>query len=220
MAITDLRSFLTMLEKENELVRVQDSVSREFEIAGYVRKSSDAEGPALLFENIQGSDIPVLGAIYNNRRLMLKALQTNEENAVEDFLMAMKNLSEPVLNTSGPCKDVVYIGDEATLDKLPIPICSELDSGPFITAGVAISKDIEDGGKNASIYRFENDPNGSVLLRLFKATFSRAEKSAFPWCRRCWPVCHRISSAAGKIRGQKYTDCALIYAGHQNGYRC
>ena len=155
MAINDLRSFMQQLEDEGELLRIEEAVDRKFELSAYVRKCSDEEGPALLFENVKGSEMPVLGALYNNRRLMLKALQTTEEEAVTDYLKAMQELSEPVLVDSGACKEVVHTGSSVSLDNIPLPVFSELDNAPFITCGVAISKDIDDGTKNASIYRFE-----------------------------------------------------------------
>ncbi|MBT7950915.1 MAG: UbiD family decarboxylase [Gammaproteobacteria bacterium] len=155
MAITDLRQFIQLLEKENDLLRISDEVDLKFDISGYIRNTSDVEGPALLFENVKGYSMPVVGGLFSSRRLMLKAMETTEEDAVIHYQNAMKNLSEPQLVNSGPCKEVIKLGAQASLSDFPIPIHSELDSGPFITAGVAISKDIEDGGKNASIYRFE-----------------------------------------------------------------
>lgn len=155
MAITDLRQFMDVLERDGDLLRVSQEVDRRFEISGYIRRTSDAQGPALLFENVKGSDIPVLGGLYSSRRLMLKALEATEDNAVDSYLAAMKNLAAPKRVPTGPCKEVVHTGKDVSLDRLPIPVFSELDSGPFITAGVAISKDIDDGGRNASIYRFE-----------------------------------------------------------------
>ena len=50
---------------------------------------------------------------------------------------------------------MIRLGDEVDLTALPIPTYCELDGGPFITLGIAISKDPEDGGKNASIYRHQ-----------------------------------------------------------------
>ena len=133
MAITDLRDFMQSLENENELIRIKDPVDRKFELSGYIKNSSDVEGPALLFENVKDASVPVLGALYNNRRLMLKALQTSEENAISDYLAAMNELSEPVLCDTGPCKEVIHIGDEASLDELPLPITPVK---PLQTAGV------------------------------------------------------------------------------------
>jgi UbiD family decarboxylase len=155
MAITDLRQFIELLERDGDLIRVRNEVDRKFEISGHIRNSSDVEGPALFFENVKGSAIPVVGGLYSNRRLMLKALEATEDDAVDKYLAAMKKLAPPRLVKTGPCKEVVNTGKDVSLDLFPIPIYSEFDSGPFITAGVAISKDIDDGGKNASIYRFE-----------------------------------------------------------------
>lgn len=155
MAIVDLRQFMDVLERDGDLLRVTHEVDRKFEISGYIRNSSDVQGPALLFENVRGSAMPVVGGLFCSRRLMLKALEATEEDAVEKYLRAMKNLSAPKPVPTGPCKEVVHTGKDVSLDRLPIPVFSELDSGPFITAGVAISKDVDDGGRNASIYRFE-----------------------------------------------------------------
>ena len=94
MALTDLRDFIQQLEEEGDLVRITDPVDRKFELSGYIKNSSDVAGPALLFEDVKDSSVPVLGALYNNRRLMLKALQTTEENAISDYLEAIKNLSD------------------------------------------------------------------------------------------------------------------------------
>ncbi len=155
MAITDLRQFIRLLEQDSELLRIDDEVDLKFDISGYIRNTSDVEGPALLFENVKGHSMPVVGGLYSSRRLMLKAMETSEEGAINHYLNAMQNLSEPHLVDSGPCKEVIKSGEQASLADLPIPIHAELDSGPFITAGVAISKDVDEGGKNASIYRFE-----------------------------------------------------------------
>lgn len=155
MALTDLRDFIQQLEEDGDLIRITEPVDRKFELSGYIKNSSDVAGPALLFEHVKDSSVPVLGALYNNRRLMLKALQTTEENAISDYLEAIKNLSEPVLVDTGPCKEVIRLGEDASMDEFPLPVFSELDSGAFITCGVAISKDVEDGTKNASVYRFE-----------------------------------------------------------------
>jgi len=155
MATTDLRQFIERLESDGELLHITEEVDLKFDISGYIRNTSDVEGPALLFENVKGHSMPVVGGLFSSRRLMLKAMDITEKDAVSHYLHAMQNLSEPQLVESGPCKEVIKLAEQASLNELPIPIHSELDSGPFITAGVAISKDIDDGSKNASIYRFE-----------------------------------------------------------------
>lgn len=155
MALTNIRLLIDLLEHDGDLIRVSEEVSTQFDISGYIRNSSDIEGPAILFENVKGYSMPVIGGLYTNRRLMLKAMQATSDEAIDKFLAAKDNRVEPRLVETGLCKEVIKIGDKASLDELPIPIYSELDSGPYITAGVAITKDIDDRSKNASIYRFE-----------------------------------------------------------------
>ena len=157
MAFKDMRDFLNHLEESGRLVRVQDEVALEYELAAYLRKASDMgdDGPALLFEKVKGHDFRVAGGLYANRQLMLEALETTEQEANAKYLNAIDNLKEHRLLDRGPCNEVIRLGDEADLTGLPIPTYCELDGGPFITLGIAISKDPEDGGKNASIYRHQ-----------------------------------------------------------------
>ena len=157
MAFKDMRDFLHHLERSGSLVRIRDEVAPEHELAAYLRKASDMgdEGPALLFENIRGHEIRVAGGLFANRRLMLEALETTEEEANSKYLDAIDNLVEHKVIEEGPCNEVVRLGEEADLTAFPFPTYCELDGGPFITLGIAISRDPEDGGKNASIYRHQ-----------------------------------------------------------------
>ena len=60
MPFNDLREFITYLEGEGELIRTQKPVNVKYEISAYIRKTSDEQGPALLFDNVTGFDMPVL----------------------------------------------------------------------------------------------------------------------------------------------------------------
>src|SRR6516225_4957178 len=59
----------------------------------------------------------------------------------------------PIMVNTSPTREVTEIGDEVDLYKLPIPMSSIYDSGPMITAGIAIARDPE-LGMNSGIYRF------------------------------------------------------------------
>ena len=52
--MSDFRQYLQALEKAGQLVHITKEVSPEFEVAAYVRKSSDTYGPAFVFENMKG----------------------------------------------------------------------------------------------------------------------------------------------------------------------
>jgi len=63
MPFNDLREFITFLESEGELIRTKKPVDVKYEISAYIRKTSDVQGPALLFDNVKGFDMPVLGGV-------------------------------------------------------------------------------------------------------------------------------------------------------------
>ena len=74
MSFDDPRDFLARLEEEGDLIRISEPVDARFEISAYIRKTSDQQGPALLFERVKGRDIPVVGGIFAARRRVLRAM--------------------------------------------------------------------------------------------------------------------------------------------------
>lgn len=155
MAFTDLRQFIASLERAGELLRVPEEIDPRFELAAYIRKTSDTRGPALLFERVRGYEHPVAGGLYAHRRLVLHALGATAADAVPVFLRALAAPRPPRRVPSGPCQETVLEGAAADLERFPFPIYSARDSGPFITGGVVLSRDPEDGTGNASIYRLQ-----------------------------------------------------------------
>jgi 2,5-furandicarboxylate decarboxylase 1 len=155
MPFRDLREFIAHLEDEKELRRIRKPVDTKYEIAAYIRKTSDIKGPALLFENVNQSKVPVLGGVFATRKRALLALETSEKQYGEKFHQALEHLIPPRKISSGPCKEVVLKSEDADLSRFPIPIFSQNDSGPFITAGLVISKDPESARNNTSIYRLQ-----------------------------------------------------------------
>jgi len=152
----DFRDYLDYLEKNEMLVRVKKEVDPRFEIAAGIRKISDTNGPALLFENVKGyPNWRVAGGIFATRKLMALALNTDEAEAslFERYLECDQKRVKPKLVSTGPVKEVIMKGSDIDLSRLPIPTYCEKDVGPFLTAGVEIAKDPETGIQNASIIR-------------------------------------------------------------------
>jgi 4-hydroxy-3-polyprenylbenzoate decarboxylase/2,5-furandicarboxylate decarboxylase 1 len=151
---SDFREFVQLLEDTGELRRVTRSVSTEFEIAAGIRRMSDTQGPALLFENVVDHDMPVVGGLFSTRRRALLALGVdNHADGNDRFLHGLHNQIPPVIVDSGPCQEVVVTGDDIDLFRLPMPRYSEKDGGAYITVALEISKDPLDGRRNASVYR-------------------------------------------------------------------
>lgn len=155
MPFKDLREFLTLLDEKGELLRTRKPVDLKFEISSYIRKTSDEQGPALLFHNVKNSKMPVLGGVFATRERAFLALETTAQDYVNKFHNALDHLVAPRLVSDAPCKEVIYTGGNVDLGKLPIPIFSEKDPAPFITLGLCMSRDPKTGGKNTSIYRLQ-----------------------------------------------------------------
>ncbi len=150
----DLRSYLSYLEERGQLLRVGEEANPKFEIAAGIRKTSDIEGPALLFENIKNyPGWRVLGGLFATRKLVALALETPEDQLLERYMTLEEKRIPPEMVATGPCKEICWKGGEVDLHRLPMVTHSEKDVGPYITIGVQIGKDAETGVRNVSIHR-------------------------------------------------------------------
>mgnify|MGYP006346498413 FL=1 len=98
MKYRDLREFITNLESLGELKRIQQPVSPRLEMTALCDKVLRAGGPAILFENPTGYQIPVLGNLFGTtRRVALGMGKDNisELRAVGEFLAELKEPQPP-----------------------------------------------------------------------------------------------------------------------------
>ena len=70
----DLREFLTAVERAGELRRVKAPVDARLEITEICQRVVREEGPALLFENVEGADFPLAINLFGSRRRVELAL--------------------------------------------------------------------------------------------------------------------------------------------------
>ena len=64
MKYRDLRDFIDQLEKLGELKRIKQEVDPYLEITEISDRTLRKGGPALLFENPKGSDVPLLANLF------------------------------------------------------------------------------------------------------------------------------------------------------------
>jgi len=87
VAFTDLRDFVARLDKHGRLRRVHAPVSRDLEITEIVDRVSKTRGDgnkALLFERVEGSDVPVLVNAFGAEDRMALALGVERLDEVGD----------------------------------------------------------------------------------------------------------------------------------------
>ncbi|MBO8169533.1 MAG: menaquinone biosynthesis decarboxylase [Thermoanaerobacteraceae bacterium] len=175
MAFRDLQHFIQVLEERGELKRIKTPVSRELEITEITDRVSKAYGPALLFENVEGYDMPVLTNAFGSYERMCLALGVEDlddigaeilsflqppevPTSMLDKLKALPKVAQlanfmPKVVKKGICQEVVHT--EPNLDILPVLKCWPQDGGPFITLPMVFTKDPETGKRNVGMYRMQ-----------------------------------------------------------------
>ena len=182
MAYKDLREFINLLEKGGQLARIKAPVDPYLEITEItdrVSKGPEEKNKALLFENVIGSDMPVLINMFGSPRRMAWALgvreleELNEKMArlidprppkglgpavdrARDMLGALKSAGlKPKIVKKAPVQEVIKTGEAASLAWIPILTCWPEDGGPFITLPTVITRDPLSGGRNVGMYRMQ-----------------------------------------------------------------
>jgi 2,5-furandicarboxylate decarboxylase 1 len=156
----DLRSFLreVLAQRPGEIKRVSEPVDPHFGATGLAERfARENQYPALYFEKIRGSDIPlVLNLTATYDRLAL-ALGTTVAEMVPTFgqRMTAPIPAREVSREDAPVKALTWTGKDVDLGRLPFLTHNELDAGPYITSGVGIMRDPDTGRINAGIYRHQ-----------------------------------------------------------------
>jgi len=189
MKYKDLRDFIKQLEKQGELKRISvevDPVLEMTEIADRVLKQG---GPALLFENPKGANIPVLANLFGTPKRVamgMGAESVSELRGIGELLAYLKEPEPPkgmkdavekipvfkqVLNMAPkliknpPCQEIIRSGDEIDLNDYPIQTCWPEDAAPLITWPLVITKGPNKDRQNLGIYRQQVIGKNKVIMR-------------------------------------------------------
>lgn len=189
MSFKDLREFITLLESEGELKRITVPVDPNLEITEICDRTLRAGGPALLFENPIGSDIPLLGNLFGNTRRIALAMGQQDLQGLRDVGTLLAFLKEPtppkgwkdiwqnlptykqVLNIApslrkkAPCQDVVINEADVDLGMLPVQTCWPGDAGPLVTWPLVITRGPEKERQNLGIYRMQVIGKNRLIMR-------------------------------------------------------
>src|SRR3972149_2200550 len=161
----DLRSFLKKWEQKypQDVIRVKNKVKVQYEIpAIQVALEEDSRYPALLFENTENlygrkSDFPVVTNLFASRRRCAECLGIHPRRVAIEYAEkeARSNAPVEVSKKAAPVKDVVMKGKDVDLFRFPIITHHEMDSAPYITAGVVTTRDPDTGAYNLALQRVE-----------------------------------------------------------------
>jgi 4-hydroxy-3-polyprenylbenzoate decarboxylase len=189
MKYSDLRDFISQLQLSGELKRVSTPVSPYLEITEICDRTLRASGPALLFDKVEGKNIPVLANLFGTPRrvalgmgaedvselrrighLLAKLKEPEPPKGFKDVMglgTLVKSLWDmaPKERSSAPCQDIVWEGNDVDLDRLPIQHCWPGDVAPLITWGLVITKGPNKKRQNLGIYRQQVLGRNKVIMR-------------------------------------------------------
>ncbi len=189
MIYRDLRDFLQQLEAQGELKRIHVPVDPRLEITEICDRTLRRGGPALLFEQPQGSTIPVLGNLFGTPRRVALGMGEDSVEALGEIGQLLAFLREPEppqgiaeawrqlpifkkLLTMAPktvrnarCQTERFEGSEVDLGRLPIQTCWPGDAGPLITWALVVTKGPNKTRQNLGIYRQQVLERNRVVMR-------------------------------------------------------
>ena len=189
MIFKDLRDLIAALEKEGELKRISTEVSSHLAVTEISDRTLKSQGPALLFENIKGSSIPLLANLFGSARRIALGMGQDNLDGLRDVGKLLAFLKEPkppsgwkdlwenlpnyksVLNISpsvkhsAPCQEVVIKDEEVDLSIFPIQTSWPGDAGPLVTWPLVITKGPDKERQNLGIYRMQQIGQNKLIMR-------------------------------------------------------
>ena len=174
-----MRQFLTLLEKKGQLRRITQEVDPDQELAAISDRVLSMGGPALLFENVKGSSIPVAVNLLGTIERVVWSMGLKDAKELEHLgeklallqqpkppkgtkeLLAFGGIAwdlikaRPDKDLTPPCHQNIVKEKDLDLNNLPLIKPWPNDSGEIITLGLVITKDPETGVPNVGVYRLQ-----------------------------------------------------------------
>jgi 4-hydroxy-3-polyprenylbenzoate decarboxylase len=192
------------LERVDALVRVTEPVSTKLEMTEIQTRLLAEGGPAVLFENVtdengEKSSMPVLVNLFGTVERVAWGMGREPEQLREvgetlaylrhpeppggwrealDMLPLLKTVMsmKPKTISKAPCQEVVLMGDNIDLAKLPVQTCWPGEPAPLITWPLVVTEGPGSGkhggdkrdSPNLGIYRMQVTGKNTTIIRWLK----------------------------------------------------
>jgi 4-hydroxy-3-polyprenylbenzoate decarboxylase len=154
----DLQTFLTRYRSDHpdDLLCIGEPVPRDYFVAAAAMATERMPAPpALLFDAVDGIDMPVVTNLFASRARIAYAIGTTVDGLHDHWARISGALVPPAEVGSGICQEVCRLGDEADATLLPLMAHFEQDAGRYITSGVVVARDPDTGCGNLSFARMQ-----------------------------------------------------------------
>src|SRR5215510_2627536 len=168
-----LRTFLELLSREKDLVKIDTEVDPYLEVAEVHRRVIERGGPALLFKRVKGSEFPVVTNLFGTAKRIELAFGKKPEQFIKQLVNVAESLLPPNRSelwknrrlvrdflklgtrsvSRGPVTEIVQ--RPARLDELPVLTTWHEDGGPFITLPLVYTEHPFTNKHNLGIYRMQ-----------------------------------------------------------------
>ncbi len=185
----DLRDFIKYLESKGDLKRISYPVDPVLEMTEIADRVLRADGPALLFENPKGYQIPVLANLFGSTRRVAAAMGCEDISQLREVGRLLAFLKEPeppaglkdawqkapifkqVLNMNAKvvskpeCQQHIIEKEDIDLAQIPVQTCWPGDAAPLITWGLVVTRGPNQKRQNLGIYRQQVIAKNKVIMR-------------------------------------------------------
>jgi 4-hydroxy-3-polyprenylbenzoate decarboxylase len=189
MKFNDLRDFIDHLESIGQLKRITHPIDPHYEMTEISDRTLRAAGPALLFENPIGYEMPVLTNLFGTAERVAIGMGRKEVLELREVGKLLAYLKEPeppkgfkdamdklpvfkqVLNMptkklrKAPCQEIIWQGDDVDLDKIPVMSCWAEDVAPLLTWGLTVTRGPNKNRQNLGIYRQQKISKNKIIMR-------------------------------------------------------
>lgn len=202
----DFRTFVDVLRRDDDLAEIDVEVDPHLEVGAIVRRVSEFNDKAPLFNNVKGAKKGGLWRMFGNAASLRNhdaekygrvarnlGLPANASwKAISDRFRNIKQATPlpPNILPTGLCKQNKLVGDQIDLDSLPAPLLHEGDGGKYLqTYGIHILQTPDGSWTNWSIFRgMVYDRNHLVCLvgpgqhnSIIRQKWLDAGKTEIPW---------------------------------------
>ena len=189
MKYKDLREFIDKLEAKGQLKRIKQQIDPKLEMTEIADRTLRAGGPAILFENPKGFDMPVLANLFGTPERVAMGMGQDSVLALREVGKLLAYLKEPeppkglkdmwsklpvlkqVLNMpakqvkKAPCQQHIISGDDVDLHALPVQTCWPGDVAPLVTWGLTVTRGPHKKRQNLGIYRQQVLSKNKLIMR-------------------------------------------------------
>ncbi|NQU03176.1 MAG: UbiD family decarboxylase [Syntrophaceae bacterium] len=156
MSGKDFRSFIQDVKEKypSQYIEIEKEISPLYETTAIVTKlEMQKRTPVLYFKNIKGTEFPVVVNTCASRALVAEALNAQKGELPGKYRDALNNLIKPKEVTEAPVQEMIHLGDDVDILKLPQMQYHNTDAGAYISGGILVSKDPDTGVYNCSYNR-------------------------------------------------------------------